>query len=77
MERQIAKAAQIPPYDQLAHSWATLRADARTDGHALAGKTHMADLWIAATAVVLDLPLVTHDRVFLGAPGITVISELA
>lgn len=76
MERQIAKAAQIPPHDQLADNWATLRAEARAAGHALADKAHMADLWIAATALVLDLPLVTHDSIFLHTPGLTVISEL-
>jgi predicted nucleic acid-binding protein len=77
MEKAIAKAATIPPHDQLATEWADLRLECRLAGHGLAGKAHMADLWIAATARLLGAPLVTHDRIFLGAPGLAVISELA
>jgi predicted nucleic acid-binding protein len=44
---------------------------------ARAGRTlSMADSWIAATALVLGIPLVTHNRRhFEGIPGVTVISE--
>lgn len=35
-----------------------------------------ADVWIAATALLLDAPLVTHNGAhFSGVPGLTVISE--
>jgi predicted nucleic acid-binding protein len=73
MERQIARAAIVPPHDELAHEWARLRAECRTAGHGLAHKPHRADLWIAATARLADLPLVTHDTVFVGTPGLDVI----
>jgi len=36
----------------------------------------MADLRIVATARVLDVPLVIHDRIFLNAPGLATITEL-
>ena len=35
-----------------------------------------ADAWIAATALLYDIPLVTHNRNdYLGIPGLTVISH--
>ncbi len=49
---------------------AALRAECSRTGHALAQPEHSADLWIAATAVYLDLPLVTDDGIFAGVPGL-------
>lgn len=77
LERTIARAARIPPHDRLATEWAELRAACHDTGHALAAATHRADLWIAATARLIGVPLVTHDRIFFDAPGLQVISELA
>jgi predicted nucleic acid-binding protein len=35
-----------------------------------------ADAWIAATAVLYDAPLITHNaRDYLGVPGLKVITE--
>jgi len=76
LEKMIARAARIPPHDGLATEWAELRAACSDAGHALAAVTHRADLWIAATARLIDVPLVTHDRIFFDAPGLQVISEL-
>jgi hypothetical protein len=75
LEERIAKAAVIPPHDQLSTEWAALRNDCRKAGHGLQEKAHAADLWIGATARLLDVPLVTHDRVFENAPGLVVICE--
>jgi predicted nucleic acid-binding protein len=36
-----------------------------------------ADLWIAATAIRWSIPLVAHDAVFTGAPGVQLLTELA
>lgn len=73
MEGRIRQAAVIPPHDDLASEWAILRQECRLAGHALHSKVHQADLWVAATALILDAPLVTHDTVFRGTPGLTVI----
>ena len=35
-----------------------------------------ADAWIAATAALLDIPLVTHDRALSQLPEITTVTEL-
>lgn len=34
-------------------------------------KGHDGDRWIAATAVRLEVPLVTHDAIFRAEPGVT------
>lgn len=73
MEERLAGAVAIPPHDELATEWAQLRLDCRQAGHPLHDKVHHADLWIAATARRVDAPLVTHDRVFRGIPGLRVI----
>ncbi|WP_219067787.1 hypothetical protein [Candidatus Mycobacterium methanotrophicum] len=46
------------------------RADCAQIGHALAGKLHDGDRWIAAAAMRLGIPLVSHDGIFDGAPGL-------
>jgi len=35
------------------------------------------DRWVAATAMWLGVPLVAHDRVFLGVPGVTLLTTLS
>ena len=44
--------------DDLCSVWAKLRVEAEKKGRHLASS----DAWIAATAVLLDLPLLTHNR---------------
>ena len=44
--------------DDLCSVWAKLRVEAEKKGRQLASS----DAWIAATAVVLDAPLLTHNR---------------
>ena len=51
----------IVPYDSaLIDEYARVYADARRQGHALAGKAQANDRWIAATARLLGVPLVTN-----------------
>lgn len=45
-----------------------LRADCEDVGHALGQQEHNADGWIAAVAIRLAVPLVSNDRIFVGAP---------
>jgi tRNA(fMet)-specific endonuclease VapC len=52
--------------------WAEAMESARRNGRPIAA----ADAWIAATALYLDVPLITHNRNhFLGVDGLTIISE--
>jgi tRNA(fMet)-specific endonuclease VapC len=70
LEAAIASATVVPVTDRLLHRVAQLRFECRSVGHPLAAPTHTADLWIAATAMHLDAPLVTADQVFEDAPGL-------
>lgn len=76
MEQRLAVAATVPPTESLVREWARLRDDCRRAGHPFHEKVHVADLWIAATATLLDLPLVTHDAGFRGVPGLEVICHV-
>ena len=49
----------------------------RLIGHALHQRVRNADLWIAAAAIRWGLPLVAHDAVFVGCPGLDLRTELA
>lgn len=52
--------------------WAHITGSRRQDGKTIA----TADAWIAATAILLDLPLITHNASdFQGIDGLTIITE--
>jgi predicted nucleic acid-binding protein len=53
-----------------------MRAACRKIGHPLHQKVHDGDRWIAATAVHLSLPIVSHDTIFLGVPGLDLLTAL-
>jgi tRNA(fMet)-specific endonuclease VapC len=56
----------------LCRRWAEIIDDARRRGRPIA----TADAWVAATAIFLDVPLVTNNEShFSSLPGLTVISE--
>ena len=59
----------IWPSDGLVNVCAQLRAERKAAGRAL----QSADAWIAATAILLQCPLASHDRDFSGIPGLAVI----
>ena len=76
MEQRLAVAVTVPPAGHLVREWARLRSECRRAGHAFHDKAHIGDLWIAATATLLSLPLVTHDGGFRGVPGLDVICHV-
>jgi tRNA(fMet)-specific endonuclease VapC len=56
----------------LCTKWAEVMVAAQSRGH----RIECADAWIAATALLYDLPLVTHNRGdYRGVPGLTIISH--
>ena len=61
----------IWPNPNLARISAQLRADREKAGRRLS----TADAWIAATAIMLDCPLASHDRDFTGIPGLQLIQN--
>ena len=65
----------VIPYDyELARAWASVMSASRKEGRQFTA----GDCWIAATAVHRELPLLAHDRHFVGRaiPGLNVISAL-
>ena len=61
------------PFDRaLCQTWAEIRYQAHQNGR----KIETADAWIAASALLYQVPLVTHNRTdFDWVNGLTVISE--
>lgn len=74
LERGLAQLTIVQPDDKTISVCAEFRLECQRAGHALRDKVHDGDRWIAATAIRLDLPLVTHDRVFTAAPGLTILT---
>jgi predicted nucleic acid-binding protein len=76
LEQRIARAVIAPCDDHLARVCAQLRLACLRAGHPLADRLHSNDLWVAATAVRYQIPLVAHDGVFRGVPGLALITAL-
>lgn len=59
--------------EDLCLKWADVMEDARRNGRPI----QTADAWVAATALLHDIPVVTNNRKhFVGVDGLTVISEV-
>jgi predicted nucleic acid-binding protein len=72
LEEYLARYLTIHSDDQMCDRWAQAMNSARLSGRPVAP----ADAWIAATALLLDIPLVTHNRAhYTGIDGLRVISE--
>ena len=61
----------IPVSDGLLSTVAELRYQCRLAGHPLHARSHANDLWIAASAIHIDAPLLTADHVFDNTPELT------
>lgn len=68
LQTKIARAQVVHSDDELVATYAELRALCERSGHALGQRQHDADRWIAATAIRLGMPLVSHDGIFRNAP---------
>ena len=74
LERRIAGVTTIEGDDDVATRCAELRNECRKIGHPLADKVHNGDRWVAASALLAGVPLVSDDGVFEGAPGLELIT---
>ena len=62
----------VPSSPDLCRKWAEVMAAAQAADR----RIECADAWIAATALLYSVPLVTHNRSdYLGVPGLTLISH--
>lgn len=76
LDQEIARSEVVWPGEALIEVYADLRAWCVRNGHALGQKDHEADRWIAATAIRLGVPLVTHDAIFANVDGLELITRL-
>jgi tRNA(fMet)-specific endonuclease VapC len=76
LERGIAELTVVQPDNQMITVCAELRRRCQQAGHALGNKLHDGDRWIAAAAIRLSVPLVSHDGLYLNAPGLELITSL-
>ncbi len=66
----IARFTVVPSSPDLCRKWAEVMVAAQAAGR----RIETADAWIAATALLYDVPLVTHNGShFLGVPGLKLI----
>jgi predicted nucleic acid-binding protein len=70
LEAAISAATVVPVSDRLLTGVAALRYACRQIAHPLVDPVHANDLWIAACAIDVGVPLLTADSVFEGVPGL-------
>ena len=72
LERYLQRYQMVYATDTLCTYWAEATDSARRNGRPIGA----ADAWMAATALLQNVPLVTHNRIhYVGVEGLTVISE--
>jgi predicted nucleic acid-binding protein len=69
----IGVAIVVPPNEALSRLWGEITARGRSLGHALGQKAQNHDAWVAATAQLYELPLLTEDSDFQGFPNLSVL----
>ncbi len=74
LEARMASATVIPVTDSLLTTVAELRLACRSAGHPLSDRVHTNDLWIAASAVHIDAPIVSADGIFRDVPGLRLLT---
>lgn len=71
---QLDATATIPVTRDLSDRFAYLTAELRQAGHGLHAKRHVGDRWVAATALHLEVPLLSGDGIFDGVPGLRLLT---
>lgn len=72
LDEQIHRYLVAPADEDLGRLWGELKAQARNSGHCLGQVEHTNDLWICATAIYYDAPLLTNNRRhFESFPGLS------
>ncbi len=74
LDRELSQLETAHTDDLANTTYAQLRDTCRRIGNPLWQKIHDGDRWIAALALRLGLPLVSHDAIYRGVPGLTVLT---
>lgn len=67
---QLDRTPTVPVSDLVIEAFVRVTVDCRRNGHALAQPAHVADRWVAATAVAIQRPLLTADGIYAATPGL-------
>ena len=70
LEAWLGAVQVIPVTDRVQASYVDLTAWARAHGHAIHDKPHVADRWIAASAMAWELELASDDGIFDSIDGL-------
>lgn len=73
LDRAIQEVDIVPIDADLVDRVARLRYECRMISHPLHERIHTHDLWIAATAIHLAVPLLSADNIFEAAPGLDLV----
>ena len=76
LDDRIASAEIVWPGPGLLSAYVELRHQCAEIGHGLSHNDHEADRWIAASALWLGVPVVSHDGIFRDVPGLTLLTSL-
>ncbi len=67
---QLDNTPTVPVNDLVLEAFVRITVGCRRTGHALGQKEHVADRWVAATAIAISRPLLAVDGIYLDAPGL-------
>lgn len=67
---QLDNTPTVPVNDLVLEAFVRITVDCRRTGHALGQKEHVADRWVASTAIAISRPLLAVDGIYLDAPGL-------
>ena len=70
LREQLDNTPTVPVDERVIEAFVRITVDCRRSGHALAQKDHVADRWVAATAIAIGRPLLTADGIYLSTPGL-------
>ncbi len=73
LRRQLDDVPTVHESPAVTDNYATLTAACKNAGHPLHGKVHTGDRWIAACAITLGLKLFAGDKIYAGAPGLSLL----
>ena len=73
LRRQLAQTPTVPVLEAVTEAWATLRTACRRHDHPLGGQAHVAEAWVAATAISISAPLLAADPIYELTPGLVLL----
>lgn len=75
LEHLLRQTPTIRADDEVIDAHATLFTACRANGHALHAKQHTGDRWVAACAIAKDVALLPGDKIYEGAPGLSLVGR--